>query len=72
MAIGVFREETKKAGHVIPIMAFRQPGCLLETLLAFRPILANGLVLSYTLILFVYTYRENSKSQCDTNHDSVT
>ena len=39
------RPDTEKPGTEHPVI-FRQPGCLLETLEAFRPILANGLVVS--------------------------
>jgi hypothetical protein len=36
----------EKPGQKYPLI-FRQPGCLLETLEAFRPILADGLVVSF-------------------------
>ncbi len=39
------RQATKKPGRQYPVI-FRRPGCLGETLWAFRTILANGLVLS--------------------------
>jgi hypothetical protein len=34
------------------MVIFRQPGCLCKTLWAFRPILANGLVLSATTLIY--------------------
>jgi|AMWB02.1.fsa_nt_gi hypothetical protein len=40
----------KKPGRKYQLI-FRQPGSLLETLEAFRPILANGLVLSFIGVL---------------------
>jgi hypothetical protein len=38
--------ETRAKKNGMPKMIFRHPGCLRETLWAFRPTLADGLVLS--------------------------
>jgi len=48
--------QSKKPGRKYQ-MIFRQPGSLLETLEAFRPILANGLVLSFIGVLDCIFYR---------------
>lgn len=62
----------KKTGRPNIIKIFRQPGCLMETLLAFRPILANGLVLSnisslctaVTIGLLAIMYSKSSSNNC--------
>ena len=51
----------EKAGLPNILVIFRQPGCLKETLWAFRPTLASGLVLS-SIVNGLVTEEANKKA----------